>query len=175
MKKYFFLLIFFSCNIVFSQSLDELKALALKDAKTTAKATLEMDFETVLKYTHPDIIKNSGGKDVLMQNIKATFDELNEQGFVFEKAEVLEVSNLIKEDGEYHCLVKNNNQMKLPGTRIKSISYLFGFYDDLKKQWYFLEARQLKNKALVDQFLPGFKTSINLPDDETTTESIKNK
>ncbi len=131
-----------------------------------------MDFETVLKYTHPTIIENSGGKEVLLETITKAFKGLEAQGFVFEKAEVVDVSNIIKENREYHCLVQNSNQMKVTGTRIKSKSYLFGFYDAKKQQWYFLEAEQLKNKALIDKFFTEFKTSINIPEDETITESI---
>ena len=174
MKKiaFIFICLFIGYNVSFSQSIEALEKTAIRDAQNAAKATLKMDFETVLEYTHPAIIENSGGKEILLKTIAEAFKALEAQDFVFEKAEVVRVFNIVKENGEFHCLVENSNQMKVTGTRIKSKSYLFGFYDDNKEQWYFLEAERLKNEALIAQFFPNFKTAIEIPEDETITENI---
>ena len=172
MKKNFFLLLIFASSIIYSQSIDVLEVSALRDAKIAAKATLELDFKTVLKYTHPEIISKTGGEDFLINSMVELFDQMKEQGFKFEKAEVLNVSNITKEDGEYRCLVLNDNHMVISGTRIKSKSYLFGFYDTKIDRWYFLEAEKLKNPEVMKQLLPDFKTSIIIPPDEVVTEKI---
>jgi len=62
--------------------------------------------------------------------------------------------------------------MTMSGQRISSKTYLLGIYNEDDKLWYFLEAKQLKNKALIDQVLPDFKTRLNIPDDEMTTAPI---
>ena len=51
------MLLLFCSSITFSQSKEELKESALRDAKITCAATLKMDFETVLKHTYPPIFK----------------------------------------------------------------------------------------------------------------------
>lgn len=173
MKKIIPVLLLFISGFITAQSTEELKQSAIRDAKAAANASLKLDYETILKYTHPSIVEVSGGKDYLIKAMSDMFDNMKKQGFVFEKAEVIEVTNVLEEDGEYHCLVRNNNQMVISGMRIKSKSHLFGFYDAEKKQWYFLEAEKLKNKDLVNQLLPDFKTTINIPNDEVTTEEIK--
>ena len=175
MKK-IILIVFFglTANTFFAQSEAEIEEMALRDALIAANATLEMDFKTVLKYTHPTILEKSGGEEVMLKSISEMFETLKkDQGFIFEKSEVLGVSNLTQEDGEYRCLVENKNQMVVADTRIFSKSYLFGFYDKAKKQWYFLEAEKLKNQALIDTFFPGFKTEIIIPNDVVTTEKIE--
>jgi hypothetical protein len=167
--SFFLTLLFFSNCLLFSQTKDN----ALRDAKTTSEATLKMDFKTVLKHTYPSIVDMMGGNEKAVELLVTTFDSMKEQGFVFEKADIINVSEIVKEQDQYRCVIEGYNQMVFNGMRIKSKSFLLGIYDEDKAYWYFLEAKQLKNTALVEQVLPGFKTELNIPDDEMTTEDIK--
>ena len=157
---------------VFSQTNEELKASALRDAKATSKATLEMDFETVFKHTYPSIIEVMGGKESGLKLLKDTFDGMKTQGFVFEKADIISVSDIVFEQDEYRCYVEGYNQMTMSGMRIKATSYLLGIYNKEKEVWYFIEAKQMSNKAMMDKVLPGFETSLEIPEGSTTTEQI---
>lgn len=164
------LLIFlFSCLLGFSQT----KETALRDAKAASKATLEGNFNELLNYTYPPIIEMMGGREAALKAVEASIEQMKSQGFVFEKADVVAVSDIVKEDNQYRCYVEGNNQMKMGNQRIFSKSYLLGIYDDKKGKWYYLEAERLKNKALVDKILPNFKTSLKIPDDEMKTEVIE--
>jgi len=161
--------LFFSNCLLFCQT----KESALRDAKTISEATLKMDFKTVLKHTYPSIVELMGGNEKAVELLVTTFDSMKEQGFVFEKADVINVSEIVKEQDQYRCVIEGFNQMKFNGMRMKSKSFLLGIYNEDKAYWYFLEAKQLKNTALVEQILPNFKTELNIPDDEMTTEEIK--
>lgn len=159
-------------SISFAQNKETLKASALRDAKITSEATLNLDFETVFKHTYPSIIDVMGGKEKALELLKTAFDTMKSQGLVFEKAEVKQVSDIVFEDEQYRCYVEGFNQMKMRNLRIKSKSYLLGIYNADEDIWYFLEAEKLKNEALINMILPNFKTSLNIPDDEMTTEEI---
>ncbi|MFP4844557.1 hypothetical protein [Winogradskyella sp. PE311] len=163
----FLLLIALNFN-AFSQTKED----ALSDAKIASKATLEMDFELLLKYTLPKVIDLMGGKDAALTLLKSTFDGMKTQGFVFEKAEILGVSEIVKEQGQYRCIIEGKNQMKMTGQRIKSKSYLLGIYNDVESHWWFIEAKQLKNKAMTAQVLPEFETVLEIPDDQVEVEEI---
>lgn len=174
MKKgfsYFLIIVLFSISS-FSQSKKELKESAIRDAKITAKATLNSDFETVLKHTYPSILKLMGGKKQAISFIKTTFDDMKKQGFVFEKANFISISDIIEEQNQIRCFIENENVMKMPTMRIHSKSFLLGIYNKEQKIWYFLEADKLKNKAIADQVLPNFKTSLNIPSNKITTTKI---
>lgn len=168
-NKIFTLLFVFSCICSFSQTKED----ALRDAKKAAKATLESDFNTVLDHTFPVIVDVMGGKENAIKLIKSAFDTMKKDGFVLEKAEVISVSDIVKEDGKYRCYVKGINQMKVNDNRIINTSYLFGEYDEKNKKWFFLEAEKMKNSALMERLFPGFKTSLKIPNDETKMEKIK--
>ncbi|PQV49620.1 hypothetical protein CLV33_103258 [Jejuia pallidilutea] len=107
-----------------------------------------------------------------LELLKTAFNTMASQGLVFEKAEVKHVSDVVVENEQYRCYVKGFNQIKMGNLRIKSKSYLFGIYDNNKDIWCFLEAEKLKNKALTEMILPNFKTSLDIPSNEMTTEEI---
>lgn len=176
MKKVFVsLTMFLMVGVGFSQDkdLETLKASALKHAQATSKATLDGDYRTVLQYTHPGILEIMGGMDSALALLENTFAGMKEQGFSFEKAEVVSVSDIVFEQEEYRCYVECFNQMKFNGMRIKSKSYLLGIYNQEVDIWYFLEAKQLKNTLLANEVLPDFETNLVIPDDVMETEEIK--
>lgn len=154
---------------VFSQTKED----ALSDAKLTSKATLEMDFETVLKHTLPKVIDMMGGEEAALTLLNSTFDSMKSQGFVFEKADIISVSEIVEEQGQFRCVIEGYNQMKMASQRIKSKSYLLGVYNEADKFWWFIEAKQLKNKAMLDMVLPDFETSLDIPDDDVQVEQIE--
>ncbi|WP_299521469.1 hypothetical protein [Winogradskyella sp.] len=169
MKRLCIGLLLISCLIGFSQSKEDAK----RDAEITAKATLEMDFKTVLKHTLPSVVEMMGGEETALGYIKSMFDSMKAQGFVFEKADVVSVSDIVEEQGQHRCVIENMNQMKMSNQRIKSKSYLLGIYNNKADFWWFIEAKQLKNKALVNQIIPDFKTSLDIPEDEIQSEPIE--
>ena len=148
---------------------------ALKDAKITSKATLDMDFQTVLKHTLPKVVELMGGKEAAVALLTSTFESMKTQGFVFEKADILNVTDIVNEQGQKRCVVEGYNQMKMAHQRIKSKSYLLGIYNASDKYWWFIEAKQLKNKAILDQVIPNFETSLDIPDDDINVEQIGTK
>ena len=63
--------------------------------------------------------------------------------------------------------------MKMASQRIKSKSYLLGIYNEADEFWWFIEAKQLKNKAMLDQVIPNFKTSLEIPEDDVEVEPLE--
>ena len=168
-KKLMLLVLVISSVSVFSQTKED----ALKDAKTTSKATLEMDFKTVLKHTLPKVLDMMGGEEAALTLLESTFEGMKTQGFAFEKADIIGVSEIVEEQGQHRCVIEGFNQMKMSGQRIKSKSYLLGIYNETDGFWWFVEAKQLKNKAMVDMVLPNFETSLDIPDDDVQVEQIE--
>ena len=168
LKKILLLVLVVTSINVFSQT----KTDALRDAEITSKATLNMDFETVLNYTLPSVLDMMGGKDAALNVIKATFEGMKTQGFVFEKADINGVSEIVKEQGQFRCVIEGYNQMIMSGQRVSSKSYLLGIYNDAENFWWFIEAKQLKNEALVDKVLPNFETKLDIPEDDVKVEKL---
>jgi len=163
------LLIVLSVGLGFSQSKDE----AMRDAKNAANGTLNEDFDEVIKYTFPEIIELMGGQEAARETIVKTYDSMKTQGFAVEQADIVEVSDVVNEQGQYRCIVKSYNVMVMSGQRLKSTTHLLGVYDEEVKHWRFIEAKQLQNPALTSQILPDFKTELEIPEDKVDMEAVK--
>ena len=161
------ILFFIFCLNTVSQTKDE----AVRDAKITAKATLNSDFKTVLKYTFPPVLKLMGGKEKALDLISKSMFSMKNQGFKFKSANVISSSEIVKEQNQYRCFIKNNYVMTFNGQKITSEAYLLGIYNENDKFWYFIEAKQLSNH-LISKVLPDFKTSLIIPQGKTSTEKI---
>lgn len=173
MKKIFLLFLLVSTTLA-AQTEEELKAMAIKDAKATSQATLDMDYKGIIKYTHPNIINAMGGSEKMEEILKQSFSGmLEEAGISIDKSDIGELLAIKKEEGEYRCLIENSIVMTLrvQKKRISKKSTLFGFYNETNKQWTFVEANKL-GKGGSEQFFPNFKTSIEIPEDQQTIEDF---
>jgi hypothetical protein len=146
---------------------------AMQDAKLAAQGSMSADYESIIKYSLPEIIELMGGKEAAKTSISAMYKSMNEQGLVFEKAEILEVSDIVQEQGQSRCTVKSYNEMTMTGQRLKSTSYLLGIYNEDDEHWTFIEAKQLQTPQLVNQILPDFETSLDLLKDDVEIVPIK--
>ena len=159
--------VFIFCLSTFSQTKDE----AIRDAKKTAAATLKSDIKTVLEYTYSPVLEMMGGKEKALTLMTKAMSEMAAQGFKFEKAEVISSSEIVNEQNQYRCFIKNNYIMTFNGQRITSESYLLGIYNEKEKRWSFIEAKQLSNPA-ISQVFTDFKTSLVIPQGKMSTKKI---
>ena len=131
-----------------------------------------MDFDTLTNYFYPGVLKLMGGKEKAIELLNSRFDSLKENGFVFEKSDVLECQMLFLRRINIAVILKDSIKRLRMARRTKSKSYVLGIYNDETKSWYFIEAKQLKNKLMMNLVLPNFKTSLEIPDDAMTTEDL---
>lgn len=173
MRLKLLIVLFITYSFSFSQN-EELKVSATRDAKIAADATLNENYDLLLKHTFIEVIEIMGGAENAKKTITAAMNSMKQQGFVFEKAEVISVSDIVTEEGQYRCYIENNNVMKMGDSlRIRSKSFLLGVYSEKEKIWRFIEAEKLNNIAMVAKILPNFRTSLQIPKDEMKMEKIE--
>ncbi|AGC78432.1 hypothetical protein LX97_02762 [Nonlabens dokdonensis] len=165
-----FILLLFTFSTISGQNLEELKKTALRDCKITVQSTLNEDFKTLLKYTHPAILEAAGGASVMEEYLKTTFAQMKEGGFKYVKCETQFVSDVVQEQGEYRCYLRVYNEMIMNNKRIKSNSHMLGFYLEDAKKWVFVEAKEMKENGSIINYFPDFKTNLKIP--ENTMEIV---
>ncbi|NRD18556.1 hypothetical protein HNV08_00735 [Winogradskyella eckloniae] len=168
LKKIVLLAFITVSTIAFSQT----KESALNDATATVKANLNMDFETVVKHTLPAVLDMMGGKEAALKVLKSTMESAKAQGLVIEKADVISVSKITKEQGQSRCIMKGYTEMTMSGQRVKSTIHFVGIYNDVDNYWWFVEAKQLKNEVLANKIAPNFETSLEIPEDDVQVEEL---
>lgn len=169
MKKTALLFLFISCS-VFSQNINKLKKSALQQAKEFSEASLEQNYDGILNYTHPKLIKKFG-KEKLRTDIEDVFRTMNAQKIKILESKVNEVADIKKEGKEIRCLVLNTQKMSFSGRKVTRKSSLFGFYDKQKEQWYFIEAQELLSNDDIRSAFGSFKTEISIPADEHISDN----
>ena len=169
MKNYSLTLLILVSSICSSQSLRKLEKSALRDAEVVSHASLQRDYNLILKHTHPKIVETYG-KDDLISAMEDIYRTMNAQQIKILSSEVDDVTEVIEENDEYRCLVKNTIRMDFNGRKITLKSSLFGFYDQKKERWYFVESNKLLNDDDTQRLFPDFKTEIKIPADEQIAE-----
>ncbi|WP_103865106.1 hypothetical protein [Aquimarina sp. I32.4] len=163
--KHFLFFLLFTTGTIFSQNLETLKKFAIRDAKATSQASINRNLNTILKYTHPEISKAYGEKQ-LKDTMDEIFRTMDAQKIKIISSEINEITEIKKEKKEYRCLVKNTVKMDFNGRSVTLKSSLFGFYNKKKSQWYFVESNKLIDDPQTKELFPNFKTDIEIPQDE---------
>ncbi|UZO81834.1 hypothetical protein NBT05_05055 [Aquimarina sp. ERC-38] len=163
------LLLLLAYHSTYAQNKEDLKALAQSQAQQVLDATIDQDAPTLLRFTHPKILKKYGKKE-LKGLITDVFKAMEEGHIRIEKSEVTEVSELVKEQGEYRCLVKNQIRMSASNQIVAIKSAMIGFYDDGNQQWNFIESSKLTKDPETQNLFSDFKTSLEIPEDEQVIE-----
>ncbi len=165
------LLVLTSVGTCFSQTEAEIKDMILRDAKAAGSATLNWEPHKILEYTHPNVAAFAGGEENMIKVLDEIKTNMEIDGLFFEAFEVLDVKDFRKEQNEYRCLVATKVTMIIEKRKVVNQSHLFGFYNEQKKQWTFVEGSQMSEAARADIF-PELKTSIQIPKDVITQEKL---
>ena len=169
---YLLILLMVISSFSFAQTQEELKETVLRDVKIFNKAKLKLDYETVVKHTHPNVIETNGGKAKTLASLKETYAKFKKnRTWAYEKASAKNVSDIVFENGEYRCFIENYDQIKRDDTRTKSTNYLLATYNANAKIWCFVKARELKGEKGTVIF-PEYKTSLDIPKDVVTKKRL---
>jgi len=133
-----------------------------EQAELTAKALLNDDYETLIRFTYPKVIELVGGRDKMISLIKKGKIEMGEQGISFEKVIIGKPSNIVIAGSEIHCLVPQTVYMKVPKGKLKSGTQLLAVSQDNGSNWFFIDAVNL-NKENIKIVLPNYNFDLVLP------------
>ena len=133
-----------------------------KQAELTAKALLNDDYETLIKFTYPKVIELVGGRDKMISLIKKGKIEMGQQGISFDKVIIGKPSKTVIAGDEIHCLVPQTVYMKVPKGKLKSETQLLAVSRDNGSNWFFIDAVSL-TKDNIKRVLPNYNFDLVLP------------
>jgi len=139
-----------------------------QQAEWTAKALLDDDYETLIRFTYPKVIDLVGGRDKMISLIKNGKIEMGKQGISFEKVIIGKPSQTVVAGSEMHCLVPQTVFMKVPKGKLKSETQLLAVSRDNGFNWFFIDAVNL-NKDNIKIVLPNYNFDLVLPPKNETT------
>jgi hypothetical protein len=149
---------------------DEKTAAIRADAQKCAEAALKADYDSMVRYTHPRVVRMMGGKDKMIEAVKKSMAQMQQQGAEFSAASVGEPETP-KKIGEFlTCKVPEHVVIKIGGGKLESDSMLLGISDDGGKKWTFIDLGPMKKDAFKLLF-PELAEKIELPEKKPPTFS----
>ena len=133
-----------------------------EQAELTAKALLNDDYETLIRFTYPKVIELVGGRDKMISLIKNGKIEMGQQGISFQSVIIGKPSQTVIAGSEIHCLVPQTVYMKVPKGKLKSETQLLAVSRDNGSNWFFIDAVNL-NRDNIKIVLPNYNFDLVLP------------
>ncbi len=160
MKKICLLFIVFVAAL--SVQAQDIKSALTTNTQEYLNAYIEEDVNTILKYTHPNIIEMGGGEEYLVKDIAGELEMIKTQGLKYIGAEVMDVDNNFELHGEKFFLVPHSWLVEIGGNSYKSVTYVLASTADEGMTWSFINVSKYNAKNLA-VYIPGFDESIEFP------------
>ncbi len=126
------------------------------------KAFINKDYNTLLRYTHPNIIKIAGGKTKIIQLISKELSTIENDGFKFTKVVVDKPLQVIKSEKNYQAILPQTIVLTKFNNNAGSTSHLWAISYNQGKTWFFSDANTRPRKQLEALF-PEMDKKLNIP------------
>ena len=162
--KHPIILLFFVFVIIHSQAQEppasgvNLKA----SAQQMGKLFIEKNYEQYVKFVHPKILKMFGGEEKMIEFLKKTIEETENQGFIFKDVKIGEHSELIVAGNEIQSIIPQILELKTKDGRLVTTSYLLALSTDKGKKWYFIDTAGKTLEELRTMF-PSLSSKLIIP------------
>lgn len=144
---------------------DKAEQTAKSKANEVAQATLKGDWNKVLDSTYPEIVKQAGGREKMLDLMKRTTEQMKTKGFAFRSAKIGDTAQVVAVGDKRFAVVPLSLVMKVPRGTVAVKSFLLGISADKGKTWTFINGDKAHDEA-VKKMLPDLPASLKLPEKE---------
>jgi hypothetical protein len=136
---------------------------AKKQAQRCADAQIAKDYATVVSFTHPALVKASGGKEALRKALEAAMKQVAEQKITFEKTVIRSAAEPKKVEKALVSTLVQEVTLRTGAGKLTQESTLLGYSFDGGKNWVFADTGEM-DEAAFNKFFPDLKGIISLPE-----------
>lgn len=136
---------------------------AKKQAQQCADASVAKDYEKVIGFTHPALIKIAGGKEALRKALEAAMKQLAELGISIEKTGIKSATDPKKVGNALVSLVTQEATVRTKDGKVTQESILIAYSYDKGKNWVFADTAEM-DQATYEKLFPELKGVIALPE-----------
>lgn len=155
------------------------ETLAPADAKaleTRAKIASEVfrakNYDALLDMTHPAVFQLVGGKEQLLEAMKAAMSQMDKMKFTILDDQFGTPGEVYASGEEMVCFYPRTMVMQIDDKKIKSTGFLICARKRAGGEWLFMDGDNFKqNPSLLEKLLPGLPKDLKLP--ESKAEPIE--
>lgn len=153
-----FIIIFLS-NTSYSQSnqIDTFKENIKSEAQIMGNYLVKKDFDKFLIYMYPPIIKMIGGKDKVLEMLKAGLSNGSELIGV----EISNPSDTVLINNEIQCTLEQIVELSVKGGKLRARGTLIGISMNNGKKWFFIDASEPIEKLILEY--PNLSNRLVIP------------
>ncbi len=126
---------------------------------------IDKNYVQYVKYVHPKIMKLAGGQTKMIELLKKSLKQTEDQGFTFQNVSIGEPSKIITKNTELQSVVPQILELKTKDGKIVATSYLLALSTDKGKTWYFIDTSG-KTLAQMKSTFPSLSNELIIPDKE---------
>lgn len=158
-------LVFFLCSLTVFGAEDKPEQIVKAKANEVVQATLKGDWNKVLDLTYPEVIRQGGGREKMLDTVKQATEQMTKKGFAFRSAKVSDPEQIVEGGDKRFAVVPMALEMKAPGGTLSIKSFLLGISSDKGKTWTFIDGAKANNLALKT-IVADLPASLKLPEKE---------
>lgn len=136
--------------------------LLLKDAKEYNAAFLKGDFNKYVDMTIPSVVEVAGGKEIMVDNAKASYEMTTKSGLVYESIEPLKPSKFMFAGRDLQSILPQTFITKIGKTKISQKVYFLASSSDEGKTWTFLNLEPYDTES-IKTYVPGYTGDMEIP------------
>jgi hypothetical protein len=136
-----------------------------------AKATLNKDYNTILKFMYPSIIEKNGGYNQVYNNVKLSMEEMEMKKWFIDEILNGNPSQIVFDNNEYVAIIPTTIKMRIEQKNVIVNSYLLAISQDNAQNWYFIDGAQM-SKEQIATIYPKLIQNVIIPD---RTNSLMNE
>lgn len=133
-----------------------------KEAQRCADATVNQDFPTLVKYTHPKVIEMLGGETGMLARVKEGNAQLAEKGIRIASVKVGKAEDPQIIEGGMISLVPQRVVVTAPGAKITHEGSILGVFSDESGAWTFVDLTAI-NESQFRQTFPELADHFPFP------------
>jgi|ERR1035437_3836539 hypothetical protein len=132
------------------------------DVRRTLNAVYGGDIDTVLNFTHPDIIQQMGGASQAKTVLQKTLDQIQTAGMKVESLAFPETPTFTNSAAHEFVVVPTKLVIAVKGQRLESLNYQFGVREVSQTNWTYIEGSRITAEN-VRKFFPDFPSGFGFP------------
>lgn len=163
MKKNKFLL--FSMAVILLSLCTEAQNLPTSikvQAMDMATAFMKNDFNTFVKYMHPNIIAFAGGKEKMKTKMDSAYKMMKLFSVTFKRYWIGDPGEIVKYKNQYQAVLPQSTTLKTPLGELIAETSMIVISNDKGKNWWFIDTNVYKADKLKN-ILPDLSPELVIP------------
>ncbi|MCH6201179.1 hypothetical protein MMU07_16455 [Aquiflexum sp. LQ15W] len=163
MKKSFQNISLLLLSLFFSfQSFAQVEIDIQEAAKSYYNAKMCDDYQTLLKFTYPDVIEKAGGPENVIKALELIHETQRKKGFVLQEFKSKPHIQLTETGEETHAIVPVTTISKVPGGKVITESHIIVVGVEENTRWYIIETTSLDD-GNIKKVLASWDNTMLLP------------